>query len=222
MKSDFLCNWCGGKKFSNPDNIPLDQFELAIFGKVDLSNIECASCGSKPRQRCLKQVLDENKTSNWKNLEALQLSPDLLPLISDWFNSVEVSIFEGENSIDLENANRPDSSYDIIVCSHILEHIKNDVKAVQELIRMLKSNGQVYIMVPQPVLNTITRDWGYPDENDHGHYRMYGRDFKDKLKSIVQESASLTVFEKIDTFTRKKEFIYVLTKNELLSNHNNV
>lgn len=222
MKKDFICNWCGEKEFSNPDNIPLDKFELAIFGAVDLSNIACVNCGSKPRQRCLKQVLDQNRTSDWKNLDVLQLSPDVLPLISDWFNSVEVSIFEGDNSIDLENAERPDRCYDIIVCIHILEHIKNDVKAINELIRMLRPNGQLYLMVPQPVLNPITRDWGYPDENDYGHYRMYGRDFKDKLHSIAQESAALNVLEKVDVFTGKKEIIYVLTKNELTSALNNV
>ena len=224
LNNNFLCNWCEGTEWNNPDNVPEDKWPLAQFGLVELSTIECASCGSKPRQRCLKQTLDQNRTTEWQQYKTLQLSPDLLPIISHWFNEFEVSEYNGENSIDLEDANRLDNTYDLISCIHILEHIKNDTVAIEELIRILKPGGQVYIMVPQPALpsNAITRDWGYPDENDYGHYRIYGRDFKDKLISITKATAKLDVFEKIDSFTSKKELIYVLTKNVLTSTSDTV
>ena len=218
MKTDFLCNWCGSTEYVNPDNVPEKDFGLGVFGLVDLSNIDCAKCVSKPRQRCLRQLLNDTKTSEWKNYKALQLSYDMLITISDWFSSVEVSIFEEENSINIQNIDRPDSTYDIIVCVHVLEHVEDDSLAIQELIRILTPQGKLYLMVPQPSLFATTDDWGFPDESLHGHYRMYGRDFENKLNEEIKGQAQLKVCEKYDEFTGGKEFIYVVTKNELTSN----
>ena len=203
MSPEFICNWCGGTEFDFPEYTQNNY------------QIVCTECFSKPRQRCLKSVLDENRLPEWQDYNVLQLSPDLMSMIGNWFRAVEVSVFEGDNSIDLENANRADNTYDIITCVHVLEHVKDETKAITELIRMLTPSGQLYLMVPQPAAIEITQDWGYPDEDNFGHYRLYGKDFTKKLQSTVQAVADLELFEKVDTVTGKKEFVYVITKKEL-------
>src|SRR3989344_4412706 len=40
------------------------------------------------------------------------------------------------------------NSYDLIICSDVIEHIKDDAKAVSELARVLASNGTMIITVP--------------------------------------------------------------------------
>ena len=42
----------------------------------------------------------------------------------------------------------PNSSYDLIVCTEVLEHVLNPFLAVKEILRMLKKNGLVFITVP--------------------------------------------------------------------------
>jgi ubiquinone/menaquinone biosynthesis C-methylase UbiE len=36
-----------------------------------------------------------------------------------------------------------DNQYDVILCNHVLEHIPDDTKAMQELYRVLKPGGMV-------------------------------------------------------------------------------
>jgi SAM-dependent methyltransferase len=39
-------------------------------------------------------------------------------------------------------------SYDMVICSHVLEHVDDDRKALSELFRILKPGGKSILMVP--------------------------------------------------------------------------
>lgn len=110
--------------------------------------------------------------------KALQISPEPTLGLNEnsFFKSLEVSIYGGENSIDLENIDRFPGAYDVILCNHVLEHIKNDQQGLAELLRVAGTNGVVELMSPDPERVAQTKDWGFPDEKQHGHYRYYGRD----------------------------------------------
>ncbi len=41
-----------------------------------------------------------------------------------------------------------DNTYDVIICSHILEHVADDRRALKELYRVVKEKGIVLILVP--------------------------------------------------------------------------
>jgi predicted SAM-dependent methyltransferase len=83
-----------------------------------------------------------------------------------------------------------DSSIDIFICSHILEHLSDDRKAMHELFRVLRSDGFGIVMVPlitgidrteeDPVINT--RELRTIHYSDGDHVRQYGvQDFYDRL-----------------------------------------
>lgn len=42
----------------------------------------------------------------------------------------------------------PDSSFDVVLCSEVLEHIPNPVNAIQELVRVLKPGGTLLLTAP--------------------------------------------------------------------------
>lgn len=85
-----------------------------------------------------------------------------------------------------------DNSYDIILCNHVLEHIPDDTKAMQELYRVLKPGGMGILQIPQDLNRASTfEDDSITDQNErarifgqYDHVRVYGRDYFDKLKSI--------------------------------------
>ena len=90
--------------------------------------------------------------------------------------------------MDITNILYDDQTFDVIYCSHVLEHVPDDIKALKELFRVLKDNGWALIMVP--VMNEYTfedssitnaeereRVFGQSD-----HVRRYGPDFLDRLK----------------------------------------
>lgn len=78
----------------------------------------------------------------------------------------------------------PDNTFDAVFCQSVLEHVKDPVKVVDEINRVLKKNGIVYAMIPFMQ--------GYHDyPGDYTRYTVEGfkelfRDFK-----LVKADASL-------------------------------
>lgn len=85
-----------------------------------------------------------------------------------------------------------DNSFDIIFCNHVLEHITDDTKAMQEMYRILKPNGWGIFQIPQDLTRKTTfEDNSISDKKErakifgqYDHVRIYGRDYFDKLRSI--------------------------------------
>lgn len=93
---------------------------------------------------------------------------------------------------DICNLPFEDNSYDIIFCNHVLEHIPDDTKAMQELYRVLKPGGMGIFQIPQDISRATTfSDDSITDKKErakifgqYDHVRIYGLDYFDKLRSI--------------------------------------
>jgi SAM-dependent methyltransferase len=93
---------------------------------------------------------------------------------------------------DICNLPFKDHEFDVILCNHVLEHIPDDTKAMQELYRVLKPNGWGIFQIPQDLNRAITfEDHTITDRKErakifgqYDHVRVYGRDYFDKLRSI--------------------------------------
>ncbi len=93
---------------------------------------------------------------------------------------------------DICNLPFEDNSYDMILCNHVLEHIPDDTKAMQELYRVLKPGGMGIFQIPQDLNRDVTfEDNSITDPKErasifgqYDHVRVYGRDYFDKLRSI--------------------------------------
>lgn len=173
---------------------------------------QCRDCNSLERHRVVRTVFQKIVTEDFKSLRALQFSKDR-SVKGDWFRSHEVSVYGGHNSLDLQKIDRPDSSYDVVICNHVLEHIAGDRAAVAELFRIISDDGFVFLTVPDPANNAQTRDWGYPDENRHGHYRNYGADIVGMFRAVVPQAFAFG-HKGIDTVTCTQDIVYFLCKSE--------
>ncbi len=114
---------------------------------------------------------------------------------------------------DICNLPFENNSFDFILCNHVLEHIPDDTKAMQELYRILKPGGTAILQIPQDLSrattfedNTITsRKERAKIFGQYDHVRVYGRDYFDKLRSIgfnvkeVDYTKTLTPLE-VDTY----------------------
>jgi len=56
--------------------------------------------------------------------------------------------FIADKKLDIVHIDEPDNTYDLIICYHILEHIKNDGQAISELFRIMKPHGKGIIQTP--------------------------------------------------------------------------
>jgi len=85
-----------------------------------------------------------------------------------------------------------ENSFDIIFCNHVLEHIEDDNKAMQELYRVLKPGGFGIFQIPQDYSRektyediTITSPEDRAKHFDqYDHVRIYGLDYFDRLRSV--------------------------------------
>lgn len=85
-----------------------------------------------------------------------------------------------------------DNSFDVILCNHVLEHITDDTKAMQELYRILRPGGWGIFQIPQDLKRETTfEDDSITDKKErtkvfgqYDHVRIYGRDYFNTLRRI--------------------------------------
>ena len=122
---------------------------------------------------------------------------------------------------DICNLPFEDNTYDIIFCNHVLEHIPDDTKAMQELYRVLKPGGMGIFQIPQDLSRATTfSDDTIVDQKErakifgqYDHVRVYGRDYFDKLRSIGFKVVEEDYTSKIASELVEK---YCLAKGEII------
>ncbi len=114
-----------------------------------------------------------------------------------------------------------DESFDIIFCNHVLEHIPDDTKAMQELYRVMKTGGFGIFQIPQDLNRAVTfEDNSITDPKErtkifgqYDHVRVYGLDYFDKLRSIGFKVDAVDYTKTISVEFVKK---YALMDGEIL------
>ncbi|NHN26426.1 class I SAM-dependent methyltransferase [Flavobacterium jejuense] len=122
---------------------------------------------------------------------------------------------------DICNLPFKDNTYDIVFCNHVLEHIPDDTKAMQELYRILKLGGMGIFQIPQDLSRATTfSDNTITDAKErakifgqYDHVRVYGRDYFDKLRSIGFKVEEVDYTNTISNDLVEK---YCLAKDEII------
>ena len=98
-------------------------------------------------------------------------------------------------TVDMTKMPFGDGRFDYIIANHVLEHIPDEGKAFAELKRCIRREGKIILSFPVssdtdtveiPGLSREERTYNYGQDD---HVRLYGRDFKERLKGyglIVQ------------------------------------
>jgi ubiquinone/menaquinone biosynthesis C-methylase UbiE len=93
------------------------------------------------------------------------------------------------------------NTFDVIYCSHVLEHVPDDLVAISELHRVLKPGGWAVLQVPITAKKTL-EDPSISDPilctklfGQHDHVRRYGLDFKDRLEAMHFQASVYTAEE---------------------------
>jgi len=84
-----------------------------------------------------------------------------------------------------------ENTFDVVLCNHVLEHVNDDIKAMNEIQRVLKPDGFAILQVPffNPVPETTFEDPTITDRQERekifgqdDHVRKYGRDYPQRIK----------------------------------------
>jgi SAM-dependent methyltransferase len=111
--------------------------------------------------------------------------------------SADISSKEAMMTMDISQIQYPNDTFDLIYCSHVLEHVDDDRKAMGEFWRVLKPGGKAVLLVPIYVEKTI-EDPGIVDPferrrlfGQYDHVRVYGPDFEVRLAAAGFEVTRL-------------------------------
>lgn len=212
-----------GKKYTDPiDGKSFKSFLPYGYGK-QRPNVLSPSTLSLERHRLLWLYLKNETDFFTSNKKVLHFAPEqafykrFRQLKNLDYTTTDLLSPLADVKADICDLPFEDNTYDVILCNHVLEHIPNDTKAMQELYRVLKPNGIAILQIPQDLNRETTfEDNTITDKKEraeifgqYDHVRIYGRDYFDKLRSIgfkVEEVdyTSKLSSEKIDKYRLAK------------------
>ncbi|MDA3949447.1 MAG: class I SAM-dependent methyltransferase [Spirochaeta sp.] len=160
-------------------------------------NVKCARCDSSGRHRLLSLYLRSKTNLYTDTLKVLHVAPELTfqhsflrqPNLD--YLSADLRSPRAQIKMDITDIQFPDSTFDVVLCSHVLEHVPDDLTGMTELRRVLKPTGWAILQVPID----RTREQTYEDSSittdegrraafgHHDHRRTYGLDYEARLRA---------------------------------------
>lgn len=193
----------------------------------------CPACASSDRDRLIVSFLKKEGLETAKEgTRLLHIAPS--QPIQNWIllNCPQVNCETSDlfmDGVDYQSDIQDmkeieDNAFDIVICSHVLEHVQDDMKAFASLKRILKEDGKLIFLVPVDLgREEIDEEWGCSEaenwkrfgQGDHcrrysksGLYERMSSHFY--VNSLGKEYFGKSIFDNCglsDTST-----LYVLTK----------
>jgi predicted SAM-dependent methyltransferase/rubredoxin len=212
-------------------NWPITQLET-----FNIANYYCPNCGANDRERLYavyfeKRMADTDKSRkyrmvdfapSWSMAEYFRRKSFLEYRTADLYKT------DVDDKVDITHMDiYADGTFDIFLCSHVLEHIEDDHAAMRELHRILKPGGWGIAMVPiyrgdrvveaLVEVQTEADRWKYYGQGDHVRYynragfvdRLQHAGFRVNLVGIDHLGAD--VFDKCGIHPRS--FLYIVQRS---------
>lgn len=190
--------WLKGDRYTDPiDGRSFSRF-LPYGYENQRDNVLSPSTLSLERHRLLWLYLKEETTFFTAPHKILHFAPEqafyqrFRELSNLDYTTTDLNSPLADVKADICHLPFEDNSFDFILCNHVLEHIPDDTKAMQELHRILKPGGTAILQIPQDLNRAETfEDDSIIDSKErakifgqYDHVRVYGRDFFDKLRTL--------------------------------------
>ena len=158
-------------------------------------NARCPRCGSLERHRLVWLYLTQHTDLfDGRPKRVLHVAPEqcfagrLKARLGEGYLTADLLDPHVMERIDITRIRFSDETFDVIYCSHVLEHVPDDRRAMREFRRVLKRTGWAILLVP------ITTDRTFEDPTvvrpadrlrvfgQEDHVRRYGPDYVDRLR----------------------------------------
>ncbi len=192
----FLALWLKGSRYTDPIDGRKFRSFLPYGYENPRENVLSPSTLSLERHRLLWLFLKERTQFFSEPAKLLHFAPEqaffkrFKKLSHLDYTTTDLNSPLATVKADICNLPFEDNSFDIILCNHVLEHIPNDQKAMQELFRVMKPGGWGIFQVPQDLKRKQTfEDSSITDKKErarifgqYDHVRIYGYDYFERLR----------------------------------------
>lgn len=206
------CPCCGweGRRF-----LPFLATGYIIF------NTLCPRCSSAPRHRAHRIFYEERLGFSTRSGRLLYFAPEhnLTYFRRNPKLEVKTSNYptgEADYCLDILDMPFGEGEWDYIVCHRVIEHLSDDRRGMQALLRVLKPGGFAVISVPIDASLATTVEYGAPNPLENEHYYYYGNDFRRRIPDGFEVEA----YRFSESFSREQhrslalidDFIFVCRK----------
>ena len=196
------CVMCGHKVWrfmpyrSGSRGTPPLMRALGVVGS-DPDHFECPRCGAHDRERhLLLYIRATGLFDKLHGMRVLHFAPErrLWPKIAAATPAeyIRCDLFPAAPDVvkvDIESMPFADEAFDLVIANHVLEHVRDDGKAVREVARVLAPGG--FAILQTPYSGKLQRTWqddgidtpqarlqAYGQED---HVRLFGRDIFERI-----------------------------------------
>jgi len=199
------------------------------YGRINpRENALCPNCLSLERHRLMWLYLKERTAFFKSGLHVLHIAPEACfikrfeKIHGDRYITADIESPLAKVKMDIHQIPFKENTFDVVLCNHVLEHVKDDIKAMNEIQRVLKPDGFAILQVPffNPVPETTFEDPTITDRQERekifgqdDHVRKYGKDYPQRIKRAGLKPLEDPYVDTLEENIRKK---FGLVKGEII------
>lgn len=205
------------------------------YGRINpRENALCPNCLSLERHRLIWVYLKEQTDFFKRKKSVLHIAPEACfinrfeKIHGETYITADIESPLAKVKMDIHQIPFEENTFDVVLCNHVLEHVRDDIKAMSEIHRVLKPGGFAILQIPffNPIPEVTFEDHSITDKRERekifgqdDHVRKYGHDYP---KRIAQ--SGLTPIEDKFVFTLPDDQVkkFGLVRNEVIYRGNKV
>jgi SAM-dependent methyltransferase len=203
--------------------------KLLPYGRINARpNALCPNCLSLERHRLIWLYLKEKTDFFDRSQHVLHIAPEacFIPrfekLHGDKYITADIESPLAKVKMDIHEIPFPENTFDAVLCNHVLEHVRDDIRAMSEIRRVLKPGGFAILQVPffKPVGEKTFEDPSITDPRQRekifgqdDHVRKYGTDYPQRIKQAGMKAAEERFAFDMDEEKAQK---FAIVKNEVI------
>ena len=191
-------------------------------------NALCPNCLSLERHRLIWMYLKEKTNFFNQKLHVLHIAPEACFIKrfekqhGESYITADIESPLAKVKMDIHAIPFEKNAFDVVLCNHVLEHVNDDIKAMTEIHRVLKSNGFAIMQVPffTPVPETTFEDATITDPKQRekifgqdDHVRKYGHDYSKRIEQAGLNAVEDQFVNQLPDEVRKR---YGLVNGEVI------
>lgn len=199
------------------------------YGRINpRENALCPNCLSLERHRLIWMYLEDQTDFFKSGKDVLHIAPEACYITrfekfhGDRYITADIESPLAKVKMDIHQIPFGENHFDVVLCNHVLEHVRDDIQAMREIKRVLKSGGFAILQIPffNPVPEVTFEDASITDKRERekifgqdDHVRKYGKDYPKR----IEQSGLLAVEEAyVNNLTEEVRQKFGLVKGEII------